>query len=45
MPLTERYPGELLDNDGLAGDVRVSYEQIGGDSDKRKRLSRLGDVV
>ena len=41
MPLTERYPGELLDNDGLAGDVRVSYEHIGGDSDKRKRLSRL----
>ena len=26
MPLTERYPWELLDNDGLPGDVRVGYE-------------------
>ena len=26
MPLTERYPKELLDNNGLPSNVRVSYE-------------------
>ena len=37
MPLSERYPWELLDNHGLPGDVRISYEDIGG-SNEAKRM-------
>ena len=29
MPLSRRFPWELLDNHGLPGDVRVSYEHLG----------------